>query len=147
MLRKCILSILVIFSCITYALADPPIKIVDGNFTKYDNVTYIGYTGGSITIAWDGVDDPDVTGYELRAYVVEKDWYTPAIRVDKTITSYTYTTNMSGHYVFQVRSVDEAGHHSIWVESTNATYATVDGVHRSWWVYSFTAPPSNIGFE
>jgi len=112
---------------------------------EVDRYTYVKYTGGSVSVAWDPVSN--ATFYQLRLYLYERKVYTEIEIVPGETYTWTFSTNKSGHYIVEARSVNDNNGtltYSEWAVSTNPTYATVKGVSRAWWVYCYVAPPGGV---
>ena len=126
------------------------IETSKSGYDLYEVATYIGYTGKKFTIAWDANPEPDIYGYEFRAYHVEQKRY-----IGKTIelvgpnsNEYEFTPTISGHYVFEIRAKDLAGQYSDWASTMDPDVGSVNDKKEGWWVYVYIAPPSDdITFE
>lgn len=134
--------------CAPVLAADPVPPAISG---LVENVgVYIDYTNKPVTIAWDKVNDPSITKYEVLAYNMERK--ATVIRgsvPQKDAPSLTVVPVLSGHYIFYARSVnenepDEAYRYSEWSHSLDSA-SVLDG--KKWWVYVYIAPPSDVVIE
>lgn len=137
-MKKILFVLMLLYPSLCFA------QISASGSTKYDYVTYAGYTGSNSTCAWDIVSG--AAFYQMRVKHFEQNKY-----IDVGITptlQFTYTPSKSGHYIIEVRSVHEDANHvltySAWAASTDSAYATVDGQPKGWWLYRYVQPPGTI---
>lgn len=109
----------------------------------YDAHTYWATSGSSFTVAWDKVENTNLTEYQWEAIQPEKNF---AVLARGTVPQrdnpqFTVQLNKAGHYIFQVRSCS-ADECSDWTLSTDSASAEVNGNPKSWMIYLYLAPPS-----
>lgn len=110
---------------------------------KLTAVTYWAGTGEKLTVAWDPVNS--ATAYVYRVKSLERDSYIDidgAKEVRTTETSFAVIIPFGGHFVPEVKAVDDADHSSSWAVADRAENAVVDGEPRGWWIYGAIKPPS-----
>ena len=100
--------------------------------------TYFGYTSKQITIQWDG--DVRSTSYEVRLLHVERNVYEPTLTT--TETELTFGLPRTGHYIIEVRALNEFGE-SIWGTSEDPALF-VDNQLEPFWIYGYPEPVGTI---
>lgn len=142
---KILIIILVLFfySSAFCGYDDFAIESDKDGYKAFDVVTYMGYSGKPVVIAWDAPDEPDIDSYKVRIYLIEQERYV----VDNVIvhdTTYVYVPAFSGHHVLEVKAVDLAGQESPWVSTMDSNSSKVNGEYKGWWIYVYTEPPGDI---
>lgn len=118
------------------------IGLANATWELKDYVTYMGYTNEAITVVWDASINTD--RYDVRLLHVEKNVYIDkGSTVQETMDIYL---PKSGHFIVEIRSAN-ALIEGNWCQSTDITYATVNGNPAAWWIYGHVAPvgPITIG--
>ena len=109
--------------------------------TQHDHVTYEIFTGETLTLQWDAVEN--ATMYEVQ--LLRHDWDNEVVQTwtEITGTEQAFTPPKTGMYVLRCKAGNGI-EWSTWSYSTSVECAVVAGQPRSWWVYSYTAPPGPI---
>lgn len=122
------------------------VQPVRAEWQAINNVTYFGTTDQQITVAWEA--SADATEFDLQLYHVEqKRNLAIATTPNKEMQ---LTLPRTGHYIIKVRAkrLDPNNptewQESIWAQSDDDTYATVDGQPKGWWVYGYPAPAGDL---
>jgi len=130
---------------------------------QLEYTTYSGFTGKEITIGWtescndDNCTHPDE--YEFKIY--HRDMGVDLIKGITPNTQITIILSRVGHYIPKVRAVknnckyedpDDPNSplvpcYSDWVESIDPMYATVNGVNKAWWIFTWISPPGGGGIS
>jgi hypothetical protein len=111
----------------------------------YRAATYFETTGQSITVAWDAVTN--ATKYIWRVKSIEREKYIAIegkTEHETTATRFTFSIPFMGHFVAEVKAVDDGGNESTWAKSDRDANATVEGENQGWWVYGTLAPVGDI---
>lgn len=109
--------------------------------------TYIDYTGKPVTVAWDPVSG--ATKYTWRVRSLERGQLVEingATEHDTFLTTFTFSLPYQGHFIVEVKAMDDAGNSSTWAISTSDNHATVEDRPQGWWVYGHLAPAGDIEF-
>ena len=121
---------------------------------QVDYVTYIRYTGESITTAWDPpTDNPTYTEVQLHHYEQAQSVPAAVAKVPQPTNQVTFNTGKGGHWIIMAKHCKPAAttgdpdECSEIAKSTDPAYAQVDGQPRAWWVYTYVAPPTGGGIE
>lgn len=112
---------------------------------RYKTVTYFEKTGQPITVAWDEVTN--ATGYVWRIKSIERQKYIiidGATEHHTTDNSFTFNVPFLGHFVVEVKAVDDGGNASDWAKSDQDQYGIVAGERQGWWVYGHLSPAGQI---
>lgn len=148
MKRSLVIALAFLLWCAPVLAADPVVPAISG--LVEDVGVYIDYTSKPVTIAWDKVNDPLITKYEVLAYNMERKAFVLRGNVpQKDSPTLTVTPALAGHYIFYARSVnenesDEAYRYSQWSHSLDSA-SVKDG--KKWWIYVYIAPPSDMVIE
>jgi hypothetical protein len=111
---------------------------------------YVAYTDKDWEIAWDKVNQTEITGYEMWAYNMERKAFLVKANVpQRDAPSVTVKLAKPGHYVFFARSInanatEEDYEYSDWSCSVTAT-DVLNG--QKFWVYTYLAPPTDVTIE
>jgi len=108
------------------------------DWTEKDITTFVGYSGKQVVITWDSANR--ATSYVLRIKHIERDSYLNPITT--TETQYTFTVPRTGHYVVEIKSVNEYGE-SPWSASDSLNTYTDPGL-KPFWIYGYTEPAGPI---
>lgn len=109
----------------------------------YRTHEYWATSGSSFTVAWDKVENSNLTEYRWEAVQPEKNF---AVIARGTVPQrdnpqFTVQLGKAGHYVFRVKSCSEE-ECSDWTLSTDPEKSVVDGTPQAWMIYLYLAPPS-----
>lgn len=101
-------------------------------FTWTDGRMYTFGGNETVTVAWD--PSPGATYYEYRLALFKRNPISYLSQGTTTDTRVTHIRPRTDFFRSEVRACNDAGC-SIWAESTDPKYATVDGQPMSWWIY------------
>lgn len=132
------------FACFLFLSAAFPVQGAE----LYRAATYFEFTGQPITVGWDAISN--ATKYIWRIKSVERQKYIiieGAAEHETTETFFTFEVPFMGHFVAEVKAVDDEGNESSWAKSDKDENAIVGGEKQGWWVYGTIAPAGEITIE
>lgn len=97
---------------------------------EWDGRMYVA--SNNITFSWNASDG--ATKYMVQAVDIDHSLASVDDLGETTETSMVLNQKRTGHYMYRVRACNSAGC-SAWAESTDPTYATVDGNPMAWRIY------------
>jgi len=115
-----------------------PIISYSADWESKEVTTEVGYTSKFITIEWD--ISSRATSYKIRIKHVERDVYGPIITTSDP--QYTFQLPRTGHYIFEVKGVNEYGE-APWSVSDNV-YTYSNPMYKPFWIYGYTEPAGDI---
>ena len=132
---------IIIFTILFWILAFSVVKALSADFVAMNHVTYYGTTDNSFSVAWNYPESSATPiEYEIRMRHLERDQLTAIATVPHPNMSITLNVPRSGHYILEIRAVNDAGS-SEWALSTDPE-SCENGV--TWWVYGYVAPVGPI---
>ncbi len=117
-----------------------PIFFANGEVLNH--TIYADYTSRPVTIAWDAVSN--ATRYEFEGYSYERK--ANILTGSTQQTQIILTVPKTGITIFKVKACNDT-ECSIFAESTDAAYATVDGQPKGWVILRYLEPAGDIGIE
>jgi len=144
----------IVFICSILFLLASPLIYVSPVYSDFYVYAYDNFYQKDITIYWAETNEPITMEWDVSVgaayYECELDW----MQGSKVLQTYSFgtTTNTqismtaprAGVFIARIRACDSINRCSIWVSSTDSTYAIVDGEHKGWLIIFTMSGPGPI---